>query len=254
MRRRLSFIVHGDSKIGKTWLADTAPAPRLCLDAEGGVDWTPSRKIEWNPMTERCPTYDGTWDTCIVRVQDFAMVEQVKVWLVSGMHPFRSVIIDSISEVQQRCIDAIAGANQMTTPNWGELLRKMAKLVREMRDLTLHPTNPLTAVVLVAMTKQTQSGKWIPYAQGQLATTLPYYFDLVGYLFLQTLDDGTKMRRLLVSPHDLYEAGERLGGRLGQVVDDPNIVTMMDTVYGPETPVETQPENGEVRASEHVVG
>jgi hypothetical protein len=228
------MIVHGDSKIGKTWLGDTAPAPRLCLDAEGGVDWTESRKIEWDPITQKPPVNDGTWDTCIVRVRNYQTVDLARQWIASGQHPFRSVILDSISEVQQRCIDAMVGVDPMKTQDWGELLRKMSSLVREFRDYTLHPTNPLTAVILVAMSRLNANGKYIPYVQGQLATTLPYYFDVIGYLFLQDLEDGSKIRRLLVSPHPLYEAGERLGGRLGVVVDNPNISTMLDMVYGPE--------------------
>jgi hypothetical protein len=241
LARRLSAIIHGDSKVGKSWLGDTAPAPRLCLDAEGGVDWTPSRKIEWNPISERPPVYDGTWDTCVVRVHSYQTVEMARQWLASGQHPFKSVIVDSISEVQQRCIDAIAGTDQMKTQDWGELLRKMSSLVREFRDYTLHPTNPLQAVILIAMSKVTAAGKWVPSAQGQLGNNLPYYFDLIGYLFIQDIppesqvEGGpTKLRRLLCAPHAQFEAGERLGGRLPEVVDSPNITAMLDVIYGPE--------------------
>lgn len=232
LARRLSFLIHADSKIGKSWLADTAPAPRLCLDAEGGIDWTPSLKTEWDPTTQPPPVYDGTWETCVVRVKNFMTIEYVGQWLASGQHPFKSVSMDSVSEVQQRCIDAIAGADQMSTPNWGELLRKMTKLLREFRDYTLHPINSLEAVTIVAMSKQDQNGKWRPDAQGALFNKMPYYFDLIGYLFIQTMDDGTKLRRLLCSPHQMYEAGERLGGRLPEVVDNPNITKMLDMMYG----------------------
>lgn len=236
------MIVHGDSKVGKSWLGDTAPAPRLCLDAEGGVDWTPSRKTMWDPMAAPPPVNDGTWDTCIVRIHNFQILETVRQWIKSGQHPFKSVIMDSVSEVQQRCIDAIAGADPMRTQDWGELLRKMSVLVREFRDYTMHPTNPLEAVVIIAMSKQDQNGKWKPDAQGQLYNKLPYYYDLIGYLFIQTLDDGTKLRRLLCEPHPQFEAGERLGGRLPGVVDDPNVVRMLDTIYGAQQPA-TAPTN-----------
>jgi hypothetical protein len=239
LTRRLSVLIHGDSKVGKTWVGDTTPGPRLCLDAEGGVDWTPSRKHLWKPLEEQPPIADGTWDTCIVRVDNFPVLEQVRQWLKSGQHPFRSVTMDSVSEVQQRCIDYIAGVDQMKTQDWGELLRKMSALLREFRDYTLHPTNPLESVVIIAMSKQDQNGKWRPDAQGQLFTKMPYYFDLVGYLFVQPLPQEqlvqggpTAIRRLLCSPHPNFEAGERLGGRLPPVIDDPNIITMLDTIYG----------------------
>lgn len=244
MRRRLSAIIHGASKVGKTWLSNTTPSPRLVLDAEGGVDWTPGNKIEWDPVTQQPPVNDGTWETCVVRVHNYQTVDFVRQWLASGQHPFKSFIMDSVSEVQQRCIDSIAGVDPMKTQDWGELLRKMSALVRECRDLTLHPTNPLTAVILIAMSKQDSEGKWKPDAQGQLFNKLPYYFDLIGYLFIQSVDNGdgnaVKLRRLLIAPHPLYEAGERLGGRLPDVIDNPNISEMLDMIYGPEeasTPV-----------------
>jgi hypothetical protein len=187
LRRRLSTIIHGDSKVGKSWLSDTSPAPRLCLDAEGGVDWTPSRKVEWDPFKEPPPVADGTWDTCVVRIHMYQTLDLVRQWLASGQHPFKSVSMDSVSEVQQRCIDAIAGMQQMRTQDWGERLRTISKLVREFRDYTLHPTNPLEAVVIVAMSRQDQNGKWRPDVQGQMYNKLPYYFDLIGYLFIQDI-------------------------------------------------------------------
>lgn len=227
----LSLLVHGASKVGKSWLGDTTPAPRLILDAEGGSRFTPSRKKVWNPLTEAVPVPDGTWDSCIVYVHDYQTVLRAYQWLASGQHPFESVVVDSISEVQQRCVDSIAGVDPMKTQDWGTLFRQVATLVRQFRDLVTHPTKPLRAVVLIAMTKDV-NGKWRAHVQGQLATTLPYYLDVIGYLFVHKFEDGTEMRRLLVSPHELYEAGERVGGRLGTVVDNPNVTSMLNTIFG----------------------
>ena len=41
----------------------------------------------------------------------------------------------------------------MKMQQWGELLRHMGALLRDLRDLTMHPTNPLEAVVLTAMAR-----------------------------------------------------------------------------------------------------
>jgi hypothetical protein len=237
--RSLSMLVHGQSKVGKTWLADTAPAPRLVLDAEGGNRFTSSRKYtdengrsEWNPAMHAPPAADGTWDTCVVYVRDFATVQAVYTWLSAGQHPFKSVVVDSISEVQQRCVDGMVGTDPMKQQNWGDLLRQMSDLVRKMRDLTIHPTNPLEAVILIAMTRQDrETGRFSPYVQGQLATTLPYYIDVTGYLFVERVD-GATVRRLLVSAHPQYEAGDRTG-RLPEVVDSPTVTSLLDAVFGP---------------------
>lgn len=232
--RSLSMLVHGPSKVGKSWLGDTTPAPRLILDAEGGSRFTPSRKVVWDPTTQLPPVDDGSWDSCIVYVKDYETVTRAFDQLNQGDHPFKSVVLDSISEIQQRCVDSIAGIDIMKIQDWGTLLRKVSDTVRRFRDLTTHTTRPLNAVLLIAMTREV-SGKWKPHVQGQLMTVLPYYMDVTGYLFLQKLEDGSSVRRLLVTPHDQFEAGERVGGKLGDVVDHPDVSNMLDTIYGKET-------------------
>lgn len=240
MDKTLSLLVHGESKVGKSTLGNSAPAPRLIVDAEGGSKFLPGKKIVWDVRNEAPPTPDGTWDTCVVTVRNFQDVKSVYDWLNSGKHGFESLVIDSISEVQKRCIDDIAGTDQMTQQAWGSLLRAMEQLVRAMRDLTSHPTNPLKAVVLIAMTREI-NGKMRPFVQGALATTLPYFIDVVGYLEVVEYPDPadptqppTKVRELVVSPHPRYEAGERVQGRLGDRVFHPDVSRMLDTIYADE--------------------
>jgi hypothetical protein len=233
-----SLLVHGKAKTGKSTLSDTGPAPRLVLDAEGGngTTWTPSRKTVWDPNTEAPPENDGTWETCIVNVRKFMDVQRAYEWLNSGQHPFRAVTIDSVSETQQRGVDEIAGTNQMQTQNWGELLRRMSKLIRDFRDLVNHPTNPLDVVTFIAMTREV-GGMQQPYVQGQLATILPYQVDVVGYL--QQVQDfnvpGKLDRFLMFKPDPAYSCGERVGGRLGpwlEVKDhDRTIEQMLDLIF-----------------------
>jgi len=227
-----SMLIHGPSKSGKSYLADTTPGPRLVLDAEGGAStrFTPSNKVIWEPLRDAPPADDGTWETCVVYVRSFQDVQRTYEWLNSGKHPFKSVIIDSLSETQQRCIDAIVGTEQMKTQDWGELLRKMSALVRSYRDLIIHPTNPLHAIIFIAMTRNID-GTSRPYVQGQLANTLPYYVDVCGYLWSElNSDTGEVSRRLLCVPHNAFEAGDRTG-KLGNVVDNPNISSMLELIY-----------------------
>lgn len=220
----LRILLHGESKAGKSTLADTAPPPRLHLDAEGGAgtDYTPSIKVEWDPKTQPPPKYDGSWETCVVIVDDYATFERAVEVLQSGKHHFRSVIVDSISEVQQRAIDSYVGVDQMQTQDWGQLLREVTAKIRALRDLTKHPVNPLAMVVMCAMTKEA-NGKMRPYVQGQLATRMPYMFDIVGWVHTVRNETGQLSRRLLVGHSEEYEAGERVGGCLGEIIGNPNL-------------------------------
>lgn len=232
----LSLVVHGDSKVGKTTLSSTCPKPMLLLDAEGGTKFLPFRRVVWDPVTGPPPVWDGTWDVCNVIVRQYDTMALVYQWLVTGQHSFASLSIDSLTEVQRRCKESLVGTEQMKTQNWGQLLDKMLYLVRSFRDLTMHPTNPLSAVVFIAETKMTD-GKWRPYMQGQLASSLPYTVDVLGYLYVAQVPDPVDpllihpQRQLLVAPHPEFEAGERVQGRLGSVVAEPNVEQMLATVY-----------------------
>jgi hypothetical protein len=212
------------------------------LDVEGGHRFLPIQVVYWDPMREEPPIADGSWDTCVVIVHNYGVVEKVYQWLQSGQHQFASLIIDSISELQVKCVDQIAGNEQMKMQQWGELLRAMGGLLRDLRDLTMHPTNPLEAVVLTAMARQGQDGVFRPYLQGQLATQAPYFFDILGALVVEDRmhPDPTqpmyKIRRLLIERTNQYLAGERVQHRLGSVVEQENlsIDRMMDIVFGPK--------------------
>ena len=249
--RALSVLVHGASKAGKTTFAVTSPYPRLLLDVESASRFLNVSKVIWDPMRQAPPVADGSWDTCVVYVRDYETVKKAYEWLQTGQHQFRSVIIDSISELQVRCAEQIAGRGQMQTQHWGELLRDMAGLCRDLRDLTMHETNPLEAVVLTSMTRN-QDRVWKPYLQGQLGVVIPYFWDITAYLYVDHVQDDptqppVEVRRLLTRKHPEYEAGERVGGRLPAVVDNPNIDEMITAIFGPRP--EVAPPADEAQAS-----
>jgi AAA domain-containing protein len=224
------MVVHGESGVGKSWLADSAPAPRLILDVEGGVNFTPSEKVEWDPRNE-----PPTADSVVVHVRDLKAVQDAFAWLNSGKHSFRSVVIDSLSEMQKRAIDNIAGTAQLKTQDWGTLLRKMEGMVRAFRDLTTHPAKPVENVVFVCGTKvEGETGRLRPNLQGQMGTTLPYYVDVVAYMAYAPGDEvGEYVRRAAFLPLGDVVAKDRTG-KLGPFMDDPTIPRIREEVYREE--------------------
>jgi AAA domain len=244
VQRSLTMMVYGESKVGKSTFAITAPYPRLMLDVEGGHRFLPIKVKYWDPLRESPPVADGTWDTCVVIVHTYETVIKSYEWLQSGQHQFKSLIIDSISELQVKCMDSIAGTEAMKMQQWGELLRHMGALLRDLRDLTMHPTTPLEAVVLTAMAKQDKDGRYRPYLQGQLAVQAPYFYDILGAITIDTMKNPDPMqpdyrvRRMLVERTPEYEAGERVQGRLGSVVEQQNlgVERMLDIVFQSNTP------------------
>ncbi len=209
-------VIHGESGAGKSQLADTLPGPRLILDAEGGSEFTPSwPKYIWNPMTYSPPGVQGCEPgqeqvppTTRVLVRDWPTMARVFAWLESGQHPFASVVLDSLTEIQERCRDEIRGTEAMQQQHWGELLIQMETAVRRLRDLTLDPRNLLRNVVVLAITDE-KKGMYRPYVQGALGTTLPQFFHLVGYMMTQQGADLNTSRFLLVQPWGMYVAKDR---------------------------------------------
>lgn len=214
LRRRmqgLSFLVHGNPKAGKSTFGDSGPKPGFVLDVEGSSWWTPSRKIDWDPDRDPPPVPDGSWDTAIVMVREARTVASTYRWLNSGQHPFKSGCMDSVTEIQQRIIDQLAGSGKIEREHWNALLRQVSTMVRQYRDLITNPIRPLWSMTFVAGTKYDDKiGKWRSMVQGQAQDYLPYYVDVLGYLGAQ--QDGSRL--MFIGPHPQYETGERLGGRL----------------------------------------
>lgn len=225
----LSVVVHAESGAGKSWFADTAPAPRLILDAEGGSRFTPSQKTVWDPMVG--PPPQGT-DTTVVYVRNFQMMTQAHAWLQSGQHDFNSVCLDSVTELQKRCKDAIAPGGGMRIQDWGTLLDDMELLVRQIRDLWMHPIRPVPVAVFITTTKVDDKGTYRPHVQGALNLSLPYFVDVVGYLYpLPDTETGVMRRHLLVQNSPGFIAKDRTD-RLGVDVIDPDLRRMLVQIYG----------------------
>lgn len=222
------------------------------LDAEGGWRFIseagfktgkPLRKTMWNPAQGPPPRYDGTWDVAIVSVNNWTTLTQAYTWLVQAPHDFRSLTFDSITEAQRRLKKNLVGTEQMKIQHWGQLLVQMDDLIRGMRDLVLMPNTTLQVVTFIAETAK-RDDKWRPTMQGQIRDSLPYFMDVVGYLYRdpvpvlngngQPTGEVNKIMKMLIS-QDLVpsiEAGERVQGLLGDVITEPNISKMLTDIFG----------------------
>lgn len=239
--RALSLLIHASAKQGKSRLSITAPGKKVYCDVESAARFLEAdgliRPIKWNP-DDPPPVDDGTWDTAVVSTRDFDTVEKVYKVLNSGQHPFDSLIIDSISELQFRVVDNMTGRKQPSMQQWGGVYRDVGGFVRDIRDLTMHPIKPLEAVVVVAMTRLID-GKYVPWCQGQLQTVLPFLLDATTYLYVDNdRETGKPIRMLLTQTTPEFEAGNRIGDKWPIVIAEPNIAKMIDDVFGPKsTPV-----------------
>jgi hypothetical protein len=89
-----------------------------------------------------------------------------------------------------------------------------------------------------------KDGRYHPYLQGALKVQAPYFYDILGALSVENVPNPDPMqpsyrvRRMYVERTEKYEAGERVQGRLGSVVEqqDLGVERMLDLVFGPKNP------------------
>lgn len=230
----LTLLVHGPAGSGKTTFGSTAPKPILLMDAERAARFINLRKVYWDPMREAPPVYDGTWEMCVVKTNIWDKAQKALEYLRSGQHPFKTVMIDSLSEIQIKAQEAINGRQQMQTHHWGKLLQNMGGFIRDCRDLLeADDGNPLQIVIAISTSKD-YDGTFKPYLQGSIASQVPYIFDIVAYLYVNqaTSNTGevTEHRYLFTGNHPAYEAKSRVPG-LPATIEDPHLEGIFNGIF-----------------------
>jgi hypothetical protein len=213
----------------------------LILDAEGGSRYIRSnkRKITWDPLTEPVPSTEGI-DAVFVQVTAWQELYAAYEVLASGNHTFKSVIVDSLTEAQKRLVDDVAGVDQPSLQEWGVIGRHLEDMVRKLRDLTFHKTNPVNVAMLCL--SHLRDGQTRPFLKGQLELSLPAFVDVVAYLYTTTSEDPTKSGGLehyaLLSPHNDIIAKDRtaaLTEHYGAYATDANFsewLTIIEAEFG----------------------
>lgn len=207
--RRLTLLVHGTPKGGKSWLGESCPGPVLILDGEGSTDFLKRKnRIQWDPANPP-PTGLTANDVVVVRVLTWSNVLLVTQWLDSGKHEFNSFVIDTLTELQKKCKETIATGGFDDQRQWGGLLEKMELIVRKWAALVDHPTKPLYAVVCITQTEERDHIQR-PDVQGGLRRSLGSFFDVIGYL-RPRFEDGQLLptREMVIAPYPGIEAGDR---------------------------------------------
>lgn len=234
--RAVSILMHSNAGAGKSTMSITGPTPILYLDVEKASRFLRGRKIKWDPTKNAPPVADGTWDICVVNIDNWKKAEKAYEYLKSRRHPFKSVVVDSISELQSKAVEDIKGRQQLQTQDWGKLLSRMSFFCRDLRDLIGDDESIIEAVIITAMSKD-YDGLIKPYLQGQISSQAPYWFDITGYLYVTQEADPTtgelrEVRNLLIGNHPNYEAKCRIPG-LPTVLQNPSINGILDAAFGP---------------------
>jgi hypothetical protein len=251
-RHNATFLVYAETKRGKSTLGASCPGPVLALDAEGS--WNafegrknpnnpsqPYRVVWWDP-NEAPPKADGTWDICVVDVLRWETVEQVIQWTIQPDHPFQSIVVDSVTQLQKRCKEALPGfqsGNQQYS-DWGQLLTRMSEKIQRFRDMVKDVRNPFRVALFTAEGDLRQDGKYVPNMEGALRKGIAYWMNTTACLTVKQVPnadgiiaaDSPLVRSLMVKPNPQYITGSHFEDRFTtNSIENPNITTMMGQIF-----------------------
>ena len=262
--RYIKMIVYGPFGVGKSTLAGSAVDVSqmqdvLMIDAESG-DLVLEKNIRVK-LSDQIEHVRITNFLQVARVQEFLHahcvkrdandvdgMRRVEAWL-KGCEPeeivnprrFRTVIIDSLSEIEAYCMYGLLKVNeeQLLTGSADEIdvarfdeFRKnnmmVQLLVRRLRDLPMN-------VIFICGQQYTQDEMkrfhYGPQMTGKLASQIQGFVDIVGFLRAAAPDEkGVAARRLFVQPIERFDAKCRFANFAGAHFDDPTMSSILKAV------------------------
>lgn len=225
----INFLVYGDPGVGKTILSGSASiveemSPVLLIDVEGG---TLSLRTTF-PKVET------------VRVQNFKELDAVYGELHRGNHPYKTVVLDSLTELQKLSMLVIMRDLMNKEPDrdpeipsvreWGKNIEQTRRVVRAFRDLRMH-----TIFTALAQTdKDVRTGVLLtkPSLSGKVANEVGGFIDILAYLYVKKDKDSDELVRMLLTTRTDKEAAKDRSGKLPQVIKNPSMQLILNYING----------------------
>ncbi len=202
--------------------ADAVPAmrPVLFIDIEGGTE----------SLRHSYPEVDT------VRVTTWKEMQEVYNVLYEGGHGYKTIVLDSLTEIQKFSMMNIMNELVAKFPDrsedvpsmreWGINLEQIRRLVRGFRDLPMHTI--FTALVREEKNQRTGAVTQQPSLSGKMAGEVAAFLDIVVYYYVKQVgsgDDAEFKRLLLTQKTDAQVAKDR-SGKLPMVVEQPTMTDL----------------------------
>jgi len=185
----VKILCYGQSGAGKTTLIKTLPDV-VVLSAEGGLLSIQDADL---PYLE------------IATMED---LREAYGWVMES--DYKSVALDSISEIAEVCLNHEKKVNKDPRAAYGAMQEQMADIIRAFRDI------PGRHVLMTAKLEKTQDemGRvlYSPSMPGnKTGQALPYFFDEVLALRVEKDAEGNTQRALMCDSDGLWLAKDRSG-------------------------------------------
>lgn len=234
--RYLNILIYGDSGTGKTTLAgsaDKVPAmrPVLFVDIEGGTE----------SLRHSYP------DVETVRVQTWKEMQEVYNALYEGDHEYKTVVLDSLTEIQKFNMYNIMKDVIQKRPDldpdvpsmreWGKNLEQIRRMVRGFRDLEMHTI--FTALNKTEKDQRTGLTTMKPSLSGKMADEVAAFLDIVAYYYVKQIGDGedAEFKRLLLTQKTDTQVAKDRSGKLPMIIEAPTMAEIYRLSNVTSTPV-----------------
>jgi hypothetical protein len=188
----VKVLVYGGPGSGKTTLIGTLPEP-IIISAEAGLLSLADLDIPY------------------IEVTDMASLKEAYSFVTSEEAiAFKSVAVDSISEIAEVVLSYEKKNNKDPRMAYGEMQTQMVDLIRAFRDIS--GKNVYMSAKQEKLQDETGRILYGPGAPGkQLGPALPYYFDEVLALRVEKDEEGKPQRALMCDSDGLWSAKDRSG-------------------------------------------
>ncbi len=247
--RYLKGLVYGDYGVGKTTLvASAADVPEMSdvifIDAESGTKVIEDRDdIDVVTITAysqfariyeylklHCKARDANDIDTLRKLE--SMFKRIPAEQIETPKRYKTVIVDSLTEVQKYCMYQLLGIKvgeaildvEPDAPQfseWNKSAEMIRLLVRSFRNLDMN-------VLFVCSRDEDKDERnqfvFVPNLPGKLALEINGFFDMVGFMVAAPNADNTQMlRRLYLVPSRTWKAKHRFTSFRGAYIDNPSM-------------------------------
>lgn len=222
----VNLLIYGGSGVGKTLLAGTAAmveemSPILVIDAEEG-------ELTLGALESVASKID------IVSLNQWKKLQNIYDDLYDGKHPYKTVVLDSGTEIQQLAMNDVLGTTSRVldigiTPefkDWYKNTEQMRRMVRAFRDLPMNTI--VTALEMDAEDPRTKVRMKRPAFSNKLSAQVPAFFDAVFYMYVKEVKgDAANLRLILTDKTDRVVAKCRVQN-VPLVLENPDMPMLYD--------------------------
>lgn len=165
MDHKVKALIYWASGSGKTVFGGTSPKP-IFASAESGLLSISDKSVPF------------------VEIKSLKDLQDLLNYLKNEKHDFETVVIDSISEINDIIkleIEKKTGRG-MQLQDWGDLSKKIKSIFRGFRDLPMH-----TLLIAQEMNDKDEDKieKILPSLNGKSSTDIASFMDIVWYLYIE---------------------------------------------------------------------